>query len=319
MADSWFFMALVMIALAVAPVLLSYLVEAVRNAPDPPAQLFWDPTISIQYIEIDGVTLRFIRIGEGPPLILLHTLRTQLDMFHKIIPELSKHFTVYALDYPGHGFSDIPKAHYTPALFVQYVRGFIEKLDVKAATVAGESIGGVISLLLAAEHNPRVKRIIAINPYDYDRGRGVLRSSWLAMLLFSLNDVPILGATFWRLRSKLAFQLIMQGGVHNSAAISRDLINELYVTGNRPYHYKAFMSLVHHFYAWENARTEYAKIKVPVLLIYGEQDWSRLDERNTTGKSIPTVESVTVKNGGHFLSVDTPDEVIEQILRVGDG
>jgi hypothetical protein len=35
-------------------------------------------------------------------LVLLHTLRTQLDLFEKVVPELSKHSTVYAVDYPGH-------------------------------------------------------------------------------------------------------------------------------------------------------------------------------------------------------------------------
>jgi pimeloyl-ACP methyl ester carboxylesterase len=59
----------------------------------------------LSYLDIDGSQIRYVKAGQGPTLLLLHTLRTQLDLFEKVIPELSKHFTVHALDYPGHGYS----------------------------------------------------------------------------------------------------------------------------------------------------------------------------------------------------------------------
>src|ERR1700712_4510160 len=39
--------------------------------------------------------------GDGPNLVLIHTVRTQLDLFQFVVPLLAKHFTVYALDLPG--------------------------------------------------------------------------------------------------------------------------------------------------------------------------------------------------------------------------
>jgi alpha-beta hydrolase superfamily lysophospholipase len=100
---------IIFIMLGLAPVFLSYLVEVLRKKPETPNALNWSDDIQIQYININGVRLRYIETGKGPALVLLHTLRTQLDIFQKVIPDLSKHFTVYALDYPGHGYSDIPK------------------------------------------------------------------------------------------------------------------------------------------------------------------------------------------------------------------
>ena len=87
--------------------------------------------IPIQRTEIGGNAIRYIKTGRGPPLVLLHTLRTQLDIFEELVPLLSKSFTVYALDYPGHGFSDIPETNYGPDLFVRAVEGFLDKLDLK--------------------------------------------------------------------------------------------------------------------------------------------------------------------------------------------
>ena len=56
------------------------------------------------------------------------------------------------------------------------------KLNLRGVTLAGVSIGEAIALIIAAQRNPRVARVIAINPYDYAKGRGMARSSifgWL--------------------------------------------------------------------------------------------------------------------------------------------
>jgi pimeloyl-ACP methyl ester carboxylesterase len=306
--------AIIVIVALVAPVPLSYLVEALRRAPAAPERLAWAPDLPVRYAEVDGVRLRYVMAGEGRPLMLLHTLRTQLDMFQKMIPELSRHFRVYALDYPGHGFSDIPDADHRAEFFVSAVEGFLDKLDIKNAVVAGESIGGSIGLLLAARHNPRVSKAIAINPYDYDKGRGLRRSSALANLLFGLNNVPVLGATFTRLRQFPIVKKVFEGGVHRKDALPPALLREMYAVGNRPRHYQAFMSLVRHWASWEDAREDYPAINVPVLLVYGDHDWSRPDEREANLRDIPGAKMKTVSDGGHFLSLDAPDHVIAAIL-----
>ena len=173
---------IVFAAVEVGVWLVSFVIEALRPKPKAPAKLRWAPTIPIETVEVGGNRLRYIKSGKGPTLVLLHTLRTQLDLFEKIVPELSKHFTVYALDYPGHGYSDIPDARYDAAFFTEAVEGFLDRLDLRDVTVAGVSIGGSLALILAPRHNPRVARVIAINPYDYGKGRGLARGSlagWL--------------------------------------------------------------------------------------------------------------------------------------------
>jgi pimeloyl-ACP methyl ester carboxylesterase len=88
-------------------------------------------------VTVDGTRLRYVRVGDGPVLLLLHTLRTQLDLFHKVIPELARDFTVYAVDLPGHGYSDIPEGPYDADFFVRHVEGFLEELDLTDTTLSG--------------------------------------------------------------------------------------------------------------------------------------------------------------------------------------
>jgi pimeloyl-ACP methyl ester carboxylesterase len=298
------------IGLLAALVLISYLVEALRAQPQPPEHLAWAPAIPVRYVEVAGSRIRYITAGEGPPLVLLHTLRTQLDMFQRVVPELSRRWRVYALDYPGHGYSDIPRVHYTVDLFVGAVAGFLERLEIKDAVIVGESIGGTIGLLLAARRNPRVRRVIAINPYDYDAGRGLRRSSLLANIIFGLNDVPVVGPTVMRLRQLPVEKRIFQGGVKRKQSLPPALLKEMYRVGGRRGYYPAFMSLVHHWPGWEKARAEYGNIDRPVLLLYGDSDWSRPDEREATARAIPGAQMRTVKDAGHFLSLEAPAELL---------
>ena len=306
--------ALIAVACLVAPVLISYVVEALRRRPTAPARALWGPGISINYANIGGVQVRYLKMGRGPNLVLLHTLRTQLDIFQKIIPKLAEQFTVYACDYPGHGWSDIPHAKYAPEDFYQWTEAFLETVDIDKASVAGVSIGGTIALVLAARQNPRVARVIAINPYDYPPAGGIRSSSLMARLILGPAGVPTLGPTLMRLRNPFVSDAIMTGGVSSADAMSPQLRAELYEVGERRGHYQAFLSLLAHERRWSEARSLYAQIRVPTLLIYGEQDWAPVAERERTGGLITGVVMTTVAGGSHFLSLDRPAELIELIV-----
>ena len=52
---------------------------------------------------------------------------------------------------------------------------------------------------------------------------------------------------------------------------------------------------------------------MPVLVIYGDQDWSRQEERRRTVQAIPRAKVETVANSGHFLSLDQPERLAELI------
>jgi pimeloyl-ACP methyl ester carboxylesterase len=293
---------------------LSYLIEASRKAPALPASLPWAPDIPVRWVAVDGVRLRYVVVGSGPPLVLLHTLRTQLDLFQRVIPALASRYQVYALDFPGHGHSDIPAVDYKADLFIDAVSGFLRQLGIENAVLVGESIGATTALAVAARRDPRVRAVVAISTYDYDRGRGTQRASALSRLLFSLNDLPVLGGTVMRLRSYPVIKAVFEGGLHRLKALPAPLAQEMYRVGNRPGHYQAFMSLVHHWPTWEAVRERYGDIDCPVLLLYGDHDWSRPDERAETARLIPGAEVRTVNNAGHFLSFDAPSETIEQVV-----
>jgi pimeloyl-ACP methyl ester carboxylesterase len=128
----------------------------------------------------------------------------------------------------------------------------------------------------------------------------------------------VLGGTVARLRQYRIVKHILDGGLHRERGLPHSLAREIYRIGDRPGHMGAFASLVYHWPSWEDERQRYADIRVPVLLLYGEHDWSRADERAETARRIPGAESRTVESGGHFLSFDAPEDVIRGVVEFVD-
>jgi pimeloyl-ACP methyl ester carboxylesterase len=165
---------------------------------------------------------------------------------------------------------------------------------------------------MAAEGNTKIRGIVSINPYDYGQ-RGADRANAVAKVLFTLATIPVLGDTVMRLRNPLVEGKILEGGVASVAALPPAFRKETYRTGERPGHYRAFLNLIRHMPLWRQTRQAYGRIRVPVLLVYGDRDWSREPERQATLRGIPGAALAMVGNGGHFLPLDQPNAVIQLI------
>jgi pimeloyl-ACP methyl ester carboxylesterase len=140
----------------------------------------------------DGSRLRYYTAGTGRPLALLHTVRTQLDYFQRVIPRLWDHYTIYAVDLPGMGWSDIvPGAgHEEPELRAAVVE-FVSGLNLQDVTLAGESLGAALALSASIDLKDRVRHVVAFNSYDYPSG--LERGSWLARFIITSVRLPGLG------------------------------------------------------------------------------------------------------------------------------
>jgi pimeloyl-ACP methyl ester carboxylesterase len=265
----------------------------------------------------NALGLRYEKTGEGPPLVLMHTIRTQLEYFRSLAPLLAKSYTVYAIDLPGHGHSPIdPRAPFDEPYFRQGVIGFIEKLDLTDVTLVGESIGGALALTVAAALPKRIKRIFAINPYDYETryGDGIRRGNGFANFIIGSLQIPILGAINAALENKMVLGRIMSGGYHDSRKLPPDLLAEFDHVAHRPGYKRAARKVLAGWRSWSRARDQYREVSAPVTLIYGDSDWSRPNERERTRALLSNVRVVTLKDSGHFSAVENPSELARIIL-----
>ncbi len=265
----------------------------------------------------DTLSVRFQTIGRGPPLLLIHTIRTQLEYFRSLAPLLAGSHRVYAIDLPGHGHSPIdPSASFDEPYFRRAVIRFIEELDLSSLTIVGESIGGALALTLAAALPERVRRVYAVNPYDYETryGDGIRRGNALANLIIGSLQIPLLGALNAALENKIILSKIMGGGYHNPRKLPADLLSEFEEVARRPGYKRIARKVLAGWRSWSKARDYYRQISAPVTLVYGDSDWSRPNERERTRSLISAAQMVTLKNTGHFSAVENPFELARVIL-----
>jgi pimeloyl-ACP methyl ester carboxylesterase len=264
----------------------------------------------------DGSRLRYFTAGTGPPLILLHTVRTQLDYFQRVVPALWDEFMVYALDLPGMGWSDvIPGARYGEAELRGAVVEFIRALDLNNVTLAGESMGGAIALLASTELKDRVSRVIAFNPYDYPDG--LERGNWFARLIGTGVRLPGSGPVFARMENRMILRGVLRGGFADHHALPEDLLGELRRSGRRPGYPTVNLAIMRILAGLINAKSRYAQVSTPVTLVYSEHDWSRPAERDQVAQQLG-VHAITVIGAGHFSALERPTEMV-RIIRQSAG
>jgi pimeloyl-ACP methyl ester carboxylesterase len=270
---------------------------------------------NLSRVSVDGCELRYLQLGAGTPLVLLHTLRTQLEYFAPLIAHLDRsRFEVIAVDLPGHGESGAPSVDYTASYFADAVERFLEARDVRHVVLVGESIGASIALMLAGRANGRVESVVALNPYDYGRWGGIRRSSLLNNLVFTSMLWPGIGPLVPYVATKSMLRLVMASGLHDRRKLPGELIDAMRRCGLLPGHPRAFRSLSKQWRSWISARDCYRAITVPVTLAYGAEDWSHPGERYTNAHTIPGARSVTLEKTSHFSSLERPQEIADLIM-----
>lgn len=269
----------------------------------------WAGQAEIDYVVLSsGDRLRVLKAGTGPALFLMHTLRTQLDYFQRVIPLLTSQYTVYAVDLPGLGWSAIrPGARYEEPAIRHAILETIQKLGLRDVTLAGESMGATLSLTAGAELGSLVRRVIALNTYDYPQG--VERGNLLASMVVKAMRIPGLGLLPAKLENATILGGILAGGFANPQKLPRDFVEELIRSGKRPGYPKVAIAYFRALGSFVAARHLYQRIKVPVTLVYGHKDWSNLVDRQSVSDQVPRSRLISLKDTGHFAPLENPEEI----------
>jgi pimeloyl-ACP methyl ester carboxylesterase len=275
----------------------------------------WSPSGEIEYAQLaDGTRLRYLKTGSGTTaLILLHTVRTQLDHFQLVIPRILHAFTVYAVDLPGMGWSDIgPGASYSePALRSALVE-FVATLDLKDVILAGESMGATLSLTASTELEGRVRSIVAFNPYDYPQGVG--RANWVASIYIGGARLPSIGPVVTSMENKPVLGIVLRGGLVDRSKLPGHYLAELRRVGRRRGYPRVAREVYRNMDSMIAARALYGRVPAPVTLIYGDRDWSRMLEREANLALLRGADSISLPHTGHFAALEQPARVAEILL-----
>jgi 3-oxoadipate enol-lactonase len=98
-------------------------------------------------------------VGEGPDLVLLHSLLTDRGVWERVVPTLSRSRRVWLVDLPGYG--DSATAPPDIGAYADRIAGFLDDRDLPTDTaVMGNGLGAAIALALAVRHGDRFDRLV---------------------------------------------------------------------------------------------------------------------------------------------------------------
>jgi pimeloyl-ACP methyl ester carboxylesterase len=275
----------------------------------------WSRSGEIEYATLaDGTRLRYLKAGSGPTaLIVLHTVRTQLDHFQLVIPRILDAFTIYAVDLPGMGWSDItPGASYSEPALRRALVEYVTTLDITDVTLAGESMGATVSLTASTELEDRVRGVVAFNPYDYPQGVG--RANRVASIYVGSARLPAIGPMVTRMENAPVLGIVLRGGLVERGKLPDHYLAELRRVGRRPGYARVARAVFLNVDSMVAARELYGRVTVPVTVVYGDHDWSRMPEREANLALLPGAESIELDDTGHFAALEQPARVAEILL-----
>jgi len=121
------------------------------------------------FLKVNGIELYYEKTGQGAPVILLHGNGEDNTIFDVLVEELSKKYTVYAIDSRDHGKSGkVETLDYETMM--EDIAELIKELDIRKPMLYGFSDGGIIGLLMAIRHPSLLSKLIVSGANTHPSG-----------------------------------------------------------------------------------------------------------------------------------------------------
>jgi len=259
-------------------------------------------------------TVRYRERGQGEPIVFVHGLLVNGDLWRKVVPKLAESHRCITPDWPlgSHEVPLNPDADLTPPGLGRLIADFLEALDLRDVTVVSNDTGTALNQILATTYPERIGRLVLTAGDAFDNfppkmfkpviGLGYLPGSlWLLDKTGRPNVVR--RGIFGPLANDVPGPEILEsfGGHLKKKGIRRDTGKVLKALRSR--------------YTQEAAK-KLPDLKVPVLLLWAADDpfFPKKDAKRLA-ELIPDSQFVVLENSKAFVAEDQPDRTAEAIGR----
>lgn len=210
------------------------------------------------FINIDEHKIRYLESGNSDnAMILIHGLGASAERWEYVIPFFNKHFRVIVPDLIGFGYSDKPLVDYTPDFFSEFLKKFLDKLEIAKPIMIGSSLGGQITAEYVTKNNNTVQKLILVSP------SGIMEHSTPAL------DAYIMAALYPNPESaKSAFEMMSGASKDIDPKIVQSFVERMQLPNAK----MAFMSTLLGLKNAEVITNKLSSITVPTMIIWGELD-----------------------------------------------
>jgi pimeloyl-ACP methyl ester carboxylesterase len=261
-----------------------------------------------RFVGVGDLRIRYRCAGErGPVLVLLHGIGRTLEDWSLNMVALGGSHRVFAVDFPGCGFSDKPDVPYSIPFLAGFVREFMRVLRLERAWLVGNSMGGGVSLEFAALFPDLLEGLVLVAP----AGMGLRGARFLG-----LCSIPVFGEVISRpsrVGSVRALNLLYA----DRAQMTRARAMRDFEFSSQPGASRAFLRMLRFMANRRGLRTEFysrslenaASVRVPTLVVWGVQDRILpVEYARVTARTIPGSRVQIYDPCGHFPMLERAQE-----------
>jgi pimeloyl-ACP methyl ester carboxylesterase len=246
-------------------------------------------------IDVDGLSIAYHRVGDGPPVVLVHgyvgdawsTWRHQLEA-------LSNEFTVVACDLPGYGASADPPEDFGMTGYADCLARLVDALELGPAHLVGLSLGGSIAIEATRRHPSLVATLVLVSAY----------AGWYGSLPAEVANRRLEQALRLSELPAEEFVAALLPTMFASAPAAEDV--DAFHAAMRAFHPVGFRALARA--SAVDLSAALAGIATPTLLIAGERDErAPLPVAQQLHAAIPASTLVVLPDVGHVCNIEAPE------------
>ncbi len=269
-----------------------------------------------KFVEVDGVRLHYVELGEGEPVVFLHGNGSMVQDFASsgVLDLAAKSYRVFAFDRPGFGCSERPSDRsWTPAAQAKLFHMAFAQMGIARPVVVGHSWGTLVALRLAVDYPNDVSRLVLLSGYYFPTLR---LDTWMS----APGAMPVLGPIIQYTISPILARLASKSAIKNmfDPRLVSERFNASYSKemAARPSQLEAVASETAMMpMAVETIVDHYSSVTVPVRIFAGDQDnVVDTDAQSTRLQDYLANSQLHVEKGvGHMIHHAIPEKIVASL------
>ena len=248
--------------------------------------------------------LNYKEFGQGDPIIILHGLFGMLDNWQTVAKKLAENNTVYIIDQRNHGRSPHTNNHDYPGM-AEDLRQFMESNWIYSAHIIGHSMGGKTAMQFALEYSDMVDKLVVVDvsPKAYPGSHHEIFDALLSLELHKVDSRKEADEHLAKTIADSGIRLFLMKNLSCDKSGGYRLKMNLPVLAKS---YDEILSGIEGDHSYEGS----------TLFIRGGLSKHMVDGDELLIKELfPNAKIETVKNAGHWVHADAPDELLALVKR----
>ena len=266
-----------------------------------------------RWVMVEGRPANVVEIGEGPPLVFVHGLAGCWQNWLEQLPEFARDHRCIAVDLPGFGESPMPPEKITISGYGRWLDELFAVLDIEAAAVVGNSMGGFIAAETTIKFPHRIERLVLVSAaglsVERQRSDVILRALEVTENMAQFAFARALARTEWLVKRPRGRRLMMWFVAAHPHEMAPALVQEQVGGAGKPGFVQALDALTSY-----PIRDRISDIGCPTLIVWGPKDMLvPIKDAHEFDRLIPDSKLLIYDDTGHVPMLERPERFNEDL------